>query len=345
MKLNKQLIIIITSIIIYIILNIIYRIYYTTSKNNFNNIDTKYNLINYIDEVQRNYSPVLTNNIPINTAVSILPKNINTINDFGFESCNDAINYFKTNNIDLYEQSREIPKPLAEICSSYLGSAEYDFKDYQNYNHIISNIINDINNNLDSKLLSSNHILLKNYIENRYPQMLTDKNFTIDKTINNILQFYKNNTNKNTGDNLEKYSRFIYGNFNIIPNQFIQLNSWNIQILSDTINFIYLKTIVLSYNYNIIHINTKKHSNDDINFLYIKLGQYKIINIQIIQEYEIDNLIKLLNDLDFKPNKYIYISAIQLNVYAFKTIDFNTMFLIKKNLDYKQHISLNAIIN
>jgi hypothetical protein len=331
----------------------VYFFYYNNkiSKNNFNNVPTNYNIINYINEVEENIQEKVDNynknklkNIFLyNTPTNITDNNIspNEVKQLGFSSCADAVQYFKNNNLNMFLQTNELSTPLAEICSQYLATSSKDnINDLQDFNNNLKIITNDINNNLEDQVRNLKPEIIINQIENRNLQFKNDTNFSNDKSVGFIYNYYQNKMKEQLNPNLIQYTDLIYGNFSIIPNQFIQLNLWDMQILSNQIKFLYLNTPIISYKYKFSNINTGGK------FIYIKLLSYNILDNDKLNQFEIHNFISFLNDIGFKPDTFINITTVNNNVYAIKTSSFDTMFLIKEKIDDKRtNYQFDTIIN
>lgn len=351
MKIYIILLIILIVIILYCIVKLFFNYY--KNKNNFFDIPVKtnYNIINYLNEVQNYQLEIQNKNKNIDLAKILLSSqsqsNIsfdetpNKIKEYGFESCDQAINYFKNNNLNLFLPTNEIKTPIAEICKSYLsGVNTNNIDNLNNLNNNILNITDDINNNIDNNVLSLKPESMINYLEKRNSQITKDSNFLPDKPIGFIYNFYNNKMKEKLNPNLIPYTDIIYGNFSIIKNQFIQLNNWNIQILSNQIRFIYINTPILSYPYEFSNINT------GANFIYIKLLSQNILSNNILNDYEINNFTSFLNDIGFRPNIFIHITLVNDNVYAIKSSNFDTLFLIKEmSNNNRTNYYLNANIN
>ena len=327
-----QYYIFLTIIIFFVIAILIYyRIKYNTSnRNNF--YDTKYDIVDYISEIQSNESALLKNKInlanvmlhdtPNSTSASNPPD---ALSKYGFKSCESAVAYFKNKNLNIFVPTPEMPTPLAEICSSYLQTTDKaNIQDLENLNSTVNKIVNQADKSIDSKLKSTNTSDLLNYMEGRYSELANDPVFNSKKSIGYIMQFYQKKMNKQLPDNLQLYTSMIYGRFKILPNQFIQLNDWDMEILADTINFIYSNTRIISYKF------TYSDINPGAEYIYIHLGDLLIKDKGILLENDINYFIKFLNELNFKPNVFIHIAKINGNTYAVKSSDFNTMFLIEE---------------
>ena len=350
---------IITSIIVLLslILIALYNFGIFTYRNNFNDITTEFNIVDYIEDVQKIQAQQLANNPSIKdillskeTTPNIEYTVPSEIKELGFSSCQDAIQYYKNNNLNMYEHlpdskdSVKLQQPLAQLCSEYLkGNAATQLQDLTDFNENIASIVSDVNKNINGKYAKLNTQNIKNYMESRHPQLATESVFALDKNTGwaplgvhsveealpgKILNFYKNKMNTKLDPNLQMYTNFIYGNYSIIPNQFILLNELDIQILSNVINFNLYGQTIFSYDYSFsdINISTK------IIYIYIgELNKFTMSN-DVITSYDLDKIIAFLTELGFKQGKFIHITEVKPLVFAIKTSDFKTMFLIKKNI-------------
>ena len=335
---KKHIIIVVTIFITVFILFTIFIIakHILASKNKFANIPTNYNIVNYVQDIQdwentnlggKGISDILvSDNSIIPTFQNSTPPEINQL---GFKDCSSAITYYKQNNLNMFVPT-DNNKSLVELCPDYLKTTDLTtIQDLSNFNQNISNIVMDIDKTIDAKYKNTDTSKLQNYIKSKYPQMNKNKVFSTDLSGDKLgmISNYYNTKMKNTlNPELQQYTDTIYGNFTIIPNQFVLLNGWNMQILSDTIKFITDNNTVLTYNYTFSDINM------GVPYIYIKLGNLTIDETGLTSNYDITKLVTLLENLGFQHGKYVHIANIQGYTYAVKNSNFNTMFLIKKDI-------------
>ena len=105
------------------------------------------------------------------------------------------------------------------------------------------------------------------------------------------------------------------------------------------INFIYLNTRIISYKFKYSDINPGAE------YIYIQLGESSIIDNTVLPENYTKDLIKLLNELNFRPEIFIHIAKIKDNTYAIKSSDFNTMFLIEEVVASSPKLVLQGVMN
>jgi hypothetical protein len=341
---------VIISILIIIIVGILvyFQIKQTKSKFDDTPSNTKYNIINYINEIQANentmlkgkksIADIMLHNIPASgiTVANLPPE----LEKYGFKSCESAVDYFKKNNLSMFVETAELPTPLASICASYLqGTDTKNLTDMTTLNSTLTDILTQVNKGLDLKFNAADTNTLLKYMESRYPQLATNPEFSQNKSIGHILNFYNNKMNQQLPSDLQIYTDMIHGRFQIIPNQFIQLNEWDMEILSNTIYFIYSNTRVVSYKFKYSDINPGAE------YIYIQLRRASILDNTVLTEKDTNDFIKFLNDLNFRPGIFIHIAKITNNTYAIKSSDFNTMFLIEEVVASSPKLVLQGVMN